>query len=359
MPKPATPSGIHEWIARTCRVSRSDAGTLRYARMESQANFSLPEIHRPLDHLNPGHWRHRGLIWDFVLSLEGAERVLDIGPGDGWPSLLLAKHFKQVVGIEPVAERVGACRANAQRLRVRKAQFQQMSATRMEFPDESFDGAVAATSIEQTPSPTAALKEIFRVLRPGGRLRMVYEALEEEAEPVREVAAVHHGQDGTYLIDYEVTRPPEAEQRGFLLTARPLSEANRRQLEAWATRCRGDAFPHRDPRLERGLAETIKGLKVPEILKAEGFRLQHFKTRRLLQTLRRIGFTDIRLIPGGGWAAEQCGEEMIRARRAAAAAPLMEEICRAAARIGISAATTRPGNVIAHKPAARARRRRA
>jgi len=45
------------------------------------------------------------------------------------------------------------------------------------FEDESFDGVMAASSIEQTPVPREALREIYRVLRPGGRLRMDYEGL--------------------------------------------------------------------------------------------------------------------------------------------------------------------------------------
>ena len=38
--------------------------------------------------------------------------------------------------------------------------------------EKSFDGIMASSSIEQTPNPKATLKELFRVLKPGGRLRI-------------------------------------------------------------------------------------------------------------------------------------------------------------------------------------------
>ena len=115
MAREASPSGILEWIAGNLRPRKSDAASLRFERMESQSGARMPEVHLPLDPLDPAHWHHRGMIWDYVLSLEGAERVLDIGPGDGWPALLLAPHFKEVVGIEPGARRIDVCRANAAR----------------------------------------------------------------------------------------------------------------------------------------------------------------------------------------------------------------------------------------------------
>ena len=350
MPKDATPSGIFEWISRQCRLKTTDASELRYERMASQAAYSLPEVHKPLDHRNPSHWFHRGMIWDYVLSFEGAARILDIGPGDGGPSLLLARHFKEVVGIEPGPTRLEACRANAKKMRIRNAHFEAMSACEMSLRSNSFDGVVAATSIEQTPDPTAALQEAFRVLKVGGTFRLTYESLETLAEPVREAIRISSGAEGVFLIDYIVSRTEKAVEQAFLLVIKPLSESNQRHLELWAKRCENDPYPHRDPRLERGLVRTIKGIRRSEIMNAHTFKLRHFTTKSLVRTLEKIGFVDIRPIAGGGWPAQECGIEMIQSRRVEAAAPLMEEICRGAARVGISMGSERHGNVIARKP---------
>jgi SAM-dependent methyltransferase len=233
---------------------------------------------------------------------------------------------------------------------VRNAQFEEMSVEKMSFRAGSFDGVVAASSIEQSPNPTAALSEIYRVLKVGGIFRMTYEVLEEMAEPVREAVMVKKDGENLYLVDYVVCRSANAEERAFLLDISPGADATRRRLDLWAQRCQDDSFPHRDPRLERGLAQTIRSLRKPEIQRAQSFRLRHFKAQTLTRTLQRVGFADIRHIPGGGWPAQQCAQEMIQARRIETAAPLMEEICRAGARIGIGLSTTRAGQVIACKP---------
>jgi SAM-dependent methyltransferase len=243
---------------------------------------------------------------------------------------------------------------------LRKARFEQMSAVEMTFRPGSFEGVVAATSIEQTPDPAAALSEIHRVLTVGGALRLTYEVPEAAAEPVRESIAVLRGPEpGTYLIDYVVLWARQSEERTFLVEVKPANEGGAKRMELWATRCVEDILPLRDPRLERGLVRTLKALRAPEIGKVETYRVHHLRTEVLLKLLAKIGFGDVRLIAGGGLPAAQCGLEMIQSRRIEAAAPLMEEICRGAARFGIGVETTRPGNVLARKLRGRARRARA
>jgi len=352
MPRVSSPSGILEWITGHRRPKMTDSAHLRFERMPSQAAYRLPEIHRPLAATDAGHWNHRGRIWDFILALAGAERVLDIGPGDGWPALYLAPHVREVVGIEPGERRVAVCRENAKRMRTRKARFEVMSATALDFPTASFDGVVAATSIEQTPDPQAALREVFRVLRPGGVFRMSYEQLAGMAEPVREAVTIQAGDGGAYWIDYTIAWAATSEQRDYLAEVVPRQAAHAKRLATWARRCREDLYPHRDPRLERGLTRTIRELPPEDVRHVQGVRLKHFTGARLVRTLTRIGFTDVREIVGGGWPAERLAQELLRSRRMAAAAPLMEELCRGAARIGLALERAETGEVIAVKPRA-------
>jgi ubiquinone/menaquinone biosynthesis C-methylase UbiE len=358
MPHAKSPSGIFEWILEHTRPAAADSATLRFERMTAQGCGRLPEIDVPLDPGNPGHWHHRGLILDYALALAGARRVLDIGSGDGWPSLLLAPHFPEVIGIEPGEVRLGVCRSNAIRLRLDHVRFEQMSACRMTFPPASFDGVVAASAIEQTPDPLAALREVFRVLKPGGVLRLSFEVFPPFAEPVRETVSLKADGAGAYLLDYSVAWPDQLEQRDYLVEIVPATDATEKRLALWAERCAQDDYPHRDPRLERGLTRSVKALGARDVRRARSFRLHHFKPERLVATLTRIGFVDPRLIAGGGRPAGEIARELVRLQRIAAAAPLMEELCRGAARIGLALGDPNGGQLIARKPERVARRAR-
>ncbi|MCC6442319.1 MAG: class I SAM-dependent methyltransferase [Armatimonadetes bacterium] len=105
-------------------------------------------------------------------------RILDFGPGDGWPSLEVASFVEEVVGVDASERRVAECARNARRIGVQNASFIHVPAGNpLPFEKQTFDGSVAASSIENSPDPEAVLSEIFRVLRPGGCLRVSYESL--------------------------------------------------------------------------------------------------------------------------------------------------------------------------------------
>lgn len=48
--------------------------------------------------------------------------------------------------------------------------FAQADATALPYPDAGFDAVIIANALHIMPNPTAALAEIRRVLRPGGKL---------------------------------------------------------------------------------------------------------------------------------------------------------------------------------------------
>lgn len=168
---------VHQYIVDELapRAVTSDEGL--YQRQESQAAFTLPVVHRPFDAANPAHWQDRGRILDF-LATAGSGSLLDFGPGDGWPSLLVAPFARHVTGVDAAPRRVAVCEANARRLGVDNFRCIHVPAgAPLPFPDNSFDGIMAASSLEQTPDPRATLQELHRVLKPGGRLRLRYEGL--------------------------------------------------------------------------------------------------------------------------------------------------------------------------------------
>lgn len=181
---------IEMWLRENLSLERASSAELRYERMERQAAEPLPWVHRSCDPTRPFDWVDECTIRAFLAALKKARRVLDIGTGDGWPALPLARHLPQVVAVDASPRRCQAARENAHRQGLANVEVVQAQAESLPFQGASFDGVVAGTAIEQCEAPLSALKEAFRVLAPGGRLAVTCEDLraelrsdvEEEAE---------------------------------------------------------------------------------------------------------------------------------------------------------------------------------
>ncbi len=166
-----------QWVRGELNPRQVTSDDLIYQQQESQSNHSLPIIYEPFNAKKRTHWRDRGATFDF-LAAAGDGRLLDLGPGDGWPSLTLAPLVGSVTGVDASDRRTQVCLANAQRMGIFNFRATTVPAGQpLPFADESFDGAVAASAIEQTPNPRATLQELHRVLRPGGHLRIWYESV--------------------------------------------------------------------------------------------------------------------------------------------------------------------------------------
>jgi SAM-dependent methyltransferase len=106
-----------------------------------------------------------------------AERqvVLDLATGPGEPALSLASLVGpegKIFGIDPIPEMVAAARRAAKRLGTTNAQFEAAFADHLPFPDNTFDAAVSRFGIMFFPSPLDAIREMLRVLKPGGNLAL-------------------------------------------------------------------------------------------------------------------------------------------------------------------------------------------
>jgi ubiquinone/menaquinone biosynthesis C-methylase UbiE len=172
---------IFKWVESNYEPARVTSVSMIYDGMESQSGYCLPLIYQSFDGGQREHWSDRGALFDFLYTTGGeGKRLLDYGPGDGWPALILAPYVGEVVGVDASLKRVEVCTDNARRMGISNAHFVHVPAGEpLPFPTGSFDGVTAASSIEQSPDPQAALREISRVLRPGGKLRIFYEALNE------------------------------------------------------------------------------------------------------------------------------------------------------------------------------------
>jgi ubiquinone/menaquinone biosynthesis C-methylase UbiE len=101
------------------------------------------------------------------------QTVLDIAGGSGEPSLTIAEKVAPggaVTCTDAVAEMVDAARDEASRRGLTNVQFRQCVADSLPFPDNIFDATVSRLGIMFFPDPPAALREMLRVTKPGGRI---------------------------------------------------------------------------------------------------------------------------------------------------------------------------------------------
>jgi ubiquinone/menaquinone biosynthesis C-methylase UbiE len=172
---------IFDWIERELHPMTCSSAEFMYDEMDSQSGYCLPIIYQPFDAANRAHWRDRGSCFDFLYATQGEDKnLLDFGPGDGWPSLVIAPFVQNVVGVDASQRRVDVCHENAKRLGIQNTTFIHVEPGKpLPFEEETFDGVVAASSIEQTPDPFHALQELHRVLKKGGHMRIDYEDLNQ------------------------------------------------------------------------------------------------------------------------------------------------------------------------------------
>jgi ubiquinone/menaquinone biosynthesis C-methylase UbiE len=108
-----------------------------------------------------------------VLRLAGevdGQRVLDIGCGDGGLSLALwQKGAALAVGCDVDARMIARAFSEAERHRAR-IDYLLADAGSLPFPDASFDLITIITVLAFIAEPVTAMREIGRVLSPGGRL---------------------------------------------------------------------------------------------------------------------------------------------------------------------------------------------
>lgn len=100
------------------------------------------------------------------------EAVLDVACGAGVMAAAAASAVGpagRVLGVDLSDAMVQASRQRALDLNLGQAAFARMDAEQLQLPDAGFDLALCALGLMYVPDPDAALRELRRVLRPGGR----------------------------------------------------------------------------------------------------------------------------------------------------------------------------------------------
>ena len=103
------------------------------------------------------------------------QSVLDVAGGSGEPSLTIAQVVQptgSVMCTDAIAEMVAVAEREAVDRGVENVKFRQCTADSLPFADDSFDVAVCRLGVMFFPDPLAALREMLRVIKPGGRVAL-------------------------------------------------------------------------------------------------------------------------------------------------------------------------------------------
>lgn len=155
-----------------------------------------------------------------LARIRGWERFLFVQCGDGW---IAEEAWRRVLkgfacGLDTAPDQIS--RAAALRGVPGKLEFQTWDGRRLPCPAQSFHRVFSTCALEGCPEPAELLRDMFRVLLPGGELYL----LELGGDADGALAAALH--DAGFHESCELVRRVAATGRGVILHARraaPLS----------------------------------------------------------------------------------------------------------------------------------------
>lgn len=106
-------------------------------------------------------------------ALRGGEDVLDLGCGAGHTALALAPFARSITAVDLTPEMLAVAKGLAAERQVQNVEFRHADATHLPFEAASFDLVTSRYSAHHYSDPAAALREVARVLAPGGQFLLV------------------------------------------------------------------------------------------------------------------------------------------------------------------------------------------
>ncbi len=237
-------SQVHNAVQ--AHYARTELGSVILAALEKAGkdlSRLTPEDLAPIDEF---HIRGRAATLELARTarVDATKHVLDVGSGVGGTSRCLAREFGcRVTGIDLTDEYCRAATMLTDRIGLAElVNFRQGDATRLPFPDASFDVVWTEHVAMNIPDKPTLYREMYRVLKPGGTLA-IYDVLAGPSGSVLFPVPWARTSESSFLVTPAILRGL-LENVGFKVEDwSDTTDAARAWFVSMAERIRKDGFP--------------------------------------------------------------------------------------------------------------------
>lgn len=144
---------------------------LTQAKAKAAATYDAAADH--FDDEPLGFWEQVGQRTVARLGLPAGAKVLDVGCGTGASALPAAQAVGRdgfVLGVDLSERLLDRARAKAMARGLANVEFRLADMTALGYPDDRFDAVVSVFSIFFVPDMESLIRELWRTVRPGGKL---------------------------------------------------------------------------------------------------------------------------------------------------------------------------------------------
>ena len=160
-------------------------------------------------------------------------KILDVACGPGAVTAALAEKAETVTAFDATPAMLEKARERCEKAGLQNVLFEQGAAESMPFEDGAFDGAVTRLALHHFVDPTVVLREILRVLRPGGVLVIADVVVSEDAAEAALQNAIEILRDPSHIRMLPLSELNAAvESSGFAIEAGSTWDKDR-EFEEW------------------------------------------------------------------------------------------------------------------------------
>ncbi|WP_245598805.1 class I SAM-dependent methyltransferase [Methylomicrobium lacus] len=151
--------------------SKKIMSDLEAAKAKAAMAYNAAADH--FDHPVSSFWHRFGQRTVERINLRPGERVLDVCSGSGGSALPAAERVGvdgHVIAADLAERLIDLARAKAEARSLQNIEFRVGDMLALGYPDDSFDAVVCVFGIFFVPDMTEAVRELWRMVKPGGRL---------------------------------------------------------------------------------------------------------------------------------------------------------------------------------------------